>query len=453
MSRKMSRRELLKGLGVTALAASLYACQPKQEAEAPVAEQPKAEGKEEAKQPVPEEVVDMSVAVWISADRPWPTEKSEEWNEMHPEVNLKLNSVEYADSQKHQLTGHATGTLEDVVFGGVKYNAYAAYKGVFLDLNPLIEKVDCDVDDFIPAALEAGTLEGMLFAFPYESNTGNENIYYYNKDLLAEKGISEPTDDWTFEEFTEKCVAATDVDKRIFGTNQYNGTYYDLATFARSLGGDIFDEECKNFTLTTDPACYEAAKWATELRTVHHCAPMLDEAEDLTFQAGQLAFNAWGSHAIITTRNMVEDRFEWDVVLAPVGPDGLRGYELFATQYMIYSGTKYPEKAYDLLCFLTGKETSMYAFVKQGQAPARLSCMNSPEATEMHPTFWKRIATWMADEKNRGPFPMPWNLRFAELHDVYANNSQAMFYGDLPFEEAAQILQDECQKIMVLPRG
>jgi hypothetical protein len=48
---------------------------------------------------------------------------------------------------------------------------------------------------------------------------------------------------------------------------------------------------------------------------------------------------------------------------------------------------------------------------------------------------------------------MPWNLRFAELHDVYNNNSQAMWYGDLPFEEAAQILQDECQKIMQLDRG
>ena len=139
MSRKISRRELLKGLGVTALAASLYACQPKEAAQ-PAAEQPKEQPKEEAKQPVAEEVIDMSVAVWISADRPWPTEKSKEWNDLHPEVNLKLNSVEYADSQKHQLTGHATGTLEDVVFGGVKFNAYAAYKGVFLDLGPLVEK-------------------------------------------------------------------------------------------------------------------------------------------------------------------------------------------------------------------------------------------------------------------------------------------------------------------------
>ena len=24
---------------------------------------------------------------------------------------------------------------------------------------------------------------------------------------------------------------------------------------------------------------------------------------------------------------MVEDAFEWDIVLAPMGPDGLRGYE------------------------------------------------------------------------------------------------------------------------------
>jgi multiple sugar transport system substrate-binding protein len=430
----------------------LYACQPPQEAEQPAAEQPKEEPKEEAKQPVPEEQIDMSIACWVSSDRPWPEEKSKEWDEMHPEVNLKINLVEYADSQKHQLTGHATGTLEDLVFGGVKYNAYAAYKGVFLDLGPLVAKTDCDFDDFIPAAIEGCTLDGMLFAFPYETNTGNENIFYYNKTMLDEKGIEVPTDDWTWDEFVEKCVAATDVDNRIFGTNMYLGTYYDLACYARSLGGDIFDEERKNFTLMSDPAAYEAAKWATELRTVHHCAPMLDESEDLTFQAGQLAFNAWGTYGVISMETMVEDKFEWDIVLAPKGPDGLRGYEIFVTQYMIYSGTEHPEKSYDLLCYLHSKETSMYAFVNQGQSPARVSTMNSPEAAEMH-SIWKRVGDWMADGVNQGPFPMPYNLRFAELHDVYNNNSQAMWYGDLPFEEAAQILNDECQKIMEMERG
>ena len=63
------------------------------------------------------------------------------------------------------------------------------------------------------------------------------------------------------------------MDKRIFGTNQYIGTYYDLACYARSLGGDIFDEEKKNFTLMSDPAAYEAAKWCTELRTKHPLRP------------------------------------------------------------------------------------------------------------------------------------------------------------------------------------
>jgi ABC-type glycerol-3-phosphate transport system substrate-binding protein len=449
---KISRRELLKGMGALLLATPLMqACQPKQE---PEAGQPAATAttKAEPPTPVPEEPIDMSVAVWVSADRPWPDEKSKEWDEMHPEVNLKRNFVEYADSQQHQLTGHATGTLEDVVFGGVKFNHYAAYKGVFLDLGPLVEKQDCDFDDFIPAAIEGSTLDGMLFAFPYETNTGNENIYYVNKDILAENGVEMPTDDWTWDEFVEKCVACTDVDNRIFGTNQYIGTYYDLACYARSLGGDIFDAERKNFTLLSDQAAYDAAKWCTELRTVHHCAPLRDEAEDLSFWAGQIAFMAWGTYGVITARENIGDNFEWDIVLAPKGPDGLRGYEIFVTQYMIYSGTKYPEKAYDLLCYLHSKETAMYAFVEQGQSPARVSVMNSPEAAEMH-SIWARVGDWMADGINRGPFPMPWNLRFAELHDVYNNNSQPMWYGETPFEEAVEILNDECQKIMALPRG
>ena len=229
MSRKISRRELLKGLGVTALAASLYACQPKETAQ-PAAEQPTEAPKEEAKQPVEEQVIDMSIAVWLSADRPWPREKSLEWNDLHPEVNLKLNDVNYDDSQKHQLTGHATGTLEDLVFGGVKLNVYSAYKGVFLDLGPLVDKFDCDFDDFIPAAIEGCTLDGMLFAFPYETNTGNENIFYYNKTMLQEKGIEEPTDDWTWDEFVDFFAKNLSFDlKRDRERLQKTGfKYYDL---------------------------------------------------------------------------------------------------------------------------------------------------------------------------------------------------------------------------------
>jgi ABC-type glycerol-3-phosphate transport system substrate-binding protein len=94
----------------------------------------------------------------------------------------------------------------------------------------------------------------------------------------------------------------------------------------------------------------------------------------------------------------------------------------------------------------------MYAFLEQGQPPARASIWSSPEAQKVHP-IWGRAATWLTDGKNEGPFPMPNNLRFSELQDKWNNLSQPMFYGEVGFDEGMKQIQEECQAIVALPRG
>ena len=94
----------------------------------------------------------------------------------------------------------------------------------------------------------------------------------------------------------------------------------------------------------------------------------------------------------------------------------------------------------------------MCAFVNQGQPSARVSVFDSKEAEEYH-TIYPRVGKWLVDGKNQGPFPMPYNLRFAELNDTYKNNSQDIFFGDVEFEAGIQTITDECQKIMDQPRG
>ncbi len=51
-----------------------------------------------------------------------------------------------------------------------------------------------------------------------------------------------------------------------------------------------------------------------------------------------------------------------------------------------------------------------------------------------------------------GAFPHPYNLRFAELQDTWANTSDALFYGEVPFEQGLQSVQKQCQAIVELER-
>lgn len=454
MSQEISRRTLLKGIGAATLTIPLlYACQPPAPApaEQPPAEQPKAE----EKPPAPKEKPKLRVTLWAEQSgegRTWPKDLSLKWAEETGLADIEIEMVSYNEMSTKQLTAVAAGTLWDVMFNNNKWGPYSAYKGVFLWLDDLVDAHGTDLSDFFPAAIEGSRFEGKLYGLPCETNTGNQNIVYYNKDLLAEFGVEEPTDDWSFQDYAEMAAKCTDRERRIFGTNMLHGNYYDFACYARSWGGDIFDEEGKNFTLTTNPKTLDAMRAIVELRTKYKCAPTRDESAGLNFYAGQLAIRMWGTYGVVQTKVNVEDRFQWDVVLGPKGPEGLRGYSLFILQQAIGASTKYPEEAYSLLAYLTSKESAQWSFVNQGQPTARISVLKSPEAAAQH-AIWARVADWMADGVNRGPFPMPWNLRFQEVQDTWANLSLELQYGEAPFEEAAQNVQNECQKVMELKRG
>lgn len=464
MSKKIAtRRHFLKAAGMLALAAPvLQACsQPTPSTEAPAGQKtapPKEEGTSKptaAPKPQagpPQGNASLSIAVWTDAVRTWQNDSAEEYAKAHPEVVLKIEQVPYDEMAKKQLAGVATGTLQDLVFSGVKWFAYSAYKGAFKALDDYVKTNDPGMDDFFEGAISNSKLDGKLYSLPFEVNTGNTNIVIYNKNLLDEKGVKEPTDEWSVEEFASAAGKITDKEKKTFGTNYLTTNYYDFATLARSYGGDIFDSEAKKFTFATDPKSVEAAQWKVDLRLKHNGAPLRAEAQGLQFAAGQIGFNCTGIYSIKGMGQTIGDKFKWDVVLGPTGPGGLRGYEVFTTMYSMYSKSKNPDAAYDLLVHMTSKDTAMVAFVEQGQPPARKSIWMSPEAEKESPV-WKRAAEWLSDGKNKGPFPMPYNLRFSELQDKFGNLVQTLWYGEVDFQEGLQKVQDECQKIMDLPRG
>ncbi|MCC6628373.1 MAG: sugar ABC transporter substrate-binding protein [Chloroflexi bacterium] len=459
-----TRRRLLQVAGLAGLAAPLLAAcgapaasptaAPAKPAESkPAAGATPAATQAAAAAPASGAKVPMKIAVWTIVGRPWQEERATKYKQDNAgKVDLTIEQINYDDMAKKQLAMIATNTVPDVLYSGVKWYHYSAFKGVFYPLDDLLKADDPGMSDFFKAAIEGVTRDGKIYGLPFEVNSGNQNIYMFNKDLMEQKGVKPPTDDWTLDEFTKMAVALTDPAKKIFGTNPLHGTYYDFDTVVRTFGGELLPEGGKKFALTTDPKAVEAMRWLVDLRVKHKAAPNRAETEGLDFVAGRVGMAAVGVQSIVTLQKQIGDKFKWDVVLAPKGPTGLRGYEAFVTIYSMGSKTAAPKEAYDLLKFMTNKDTASYAFLEQGQPPARVSVWQSPEAAKIN-TIWGRAAAWMTDGKNQGPFPMPDNLRFSEFQDKWANLSTPLVYGEVGFDEGMKKLQDECSAIMAQPRG
>ncbi|HXF63842.1 MAG TPA: extracellular solute-binding protein, partial [Caldilineaceae bacterium] len=319
---QMTRRELLKWMAAGS-AAALAACAP-----AAGPSNTTADTSEAASSAPSGEVVLLTVATFDAPLHDWQREFAKRWAEQNADkAEVQIENVVYAEMSKLQLARSASGTLWDVVFSGIKWFPYSASKGMFLQLDDFLStREDANLDDFFPTALEGGKLDGKLYGLPYEIHPGNPALVCFNLDMLAEKGIEMPTDDWDVAQYADIAVKLTDAENNIFGTNYLPGNYYDFESLARAYGADMFDPERRQLLFATDPMNVEAARWTTALRTELQAAPNRQQSEGLDFTAGMLGSAVTGSYSVNEWATIIGDKFQHDWVLFPRGPEGHRGY-------------------------------------------------------------------------------------------------------------------------------
>ncbi len=451
---KLSRRDLLKWMGVGTASVALAACAaPAAPSSAP------AGGEEASSEAAPsQEKAKMTIATFAAVLHDWQREFARRWAEAHAdEVDLQIEEVVYGEMSKLQLARSASGTLWDVVFSGVKWFPFSASKGMFLALDDFVaaRAEDVQMDDFFPAAIANGYLDGTLYGLPYEIHPGNPALVAVNVDYLESKNLPIPDNDWDYMEFTQLAAAATDPDANVWGTDYYPSNYYDFNSLDRAFDTEILDSEGRKFLFNVDERNIEAARWVHSLRMEHNAAVPREMSEGMDFIAGTLATDVTGSYSVNRYNTEIADKFQVKWVLFPKGPDGSRGYTAFLSYFSVYSKTKYPDLAVDLLIYLTSTEAGLWSALEQGtgQPNARKSVWQNEEFLQKSDPIFKDVLNeyFLADIP--GSFPMPYNLRFQELQDNWANTIPELFYGDVPFEEGMQSVQEACQEILDLPRA
>ena len=444
----MNRRNFLRSSAGLTSAIILAACAPK--ATAPQdAEQPPAADPTQPPAPAPVgERAFLRVGAWEFADRPWMANVPLEYAEQHPEVDVEVEIIIYGEAFTKAMTGAATGTLPDVFYVPVRWGPYAAFKGAFLWLDDLVEVQDPGMDDWFDAVLPNTKWEDKMYALPNELHPGRPTTVYYNRDLLAERGVDEPTDDWTWDEYAEMASKITDEERRIYGSAWFPTNVHDYIAMTRSWGGDLLSEDGRTCTFNTDPNSIATARFQVDMKTVYNAVPGRDEREGLQFFAGLYGFNPLAPNNIRGITEGVGDNFEWDVVMAPVGTPGLRGGYMFINSFCLSATTQHPDEAYDLAVYMTSYDVMKRALLEEGHNPHRESLWRLPEA---HP-IWPRAADWLTTTKAEMRWPAPWNLLFEEMQDTFVNNVLPLWYAEVPFEQGMQEIHDAVQAVLDQPR-
>jgi multiple sugar transport system substrate-binding protein len=307
-------------------------------------------------------------------------EMLEQFHDEHPNIHV-FYTPDPENFQERMLADFQAGTAPDVFQGCCTHFPAWAQKGYTLDLRPYVE-ADVDeqtVQDWDPAQYSAlSARDGQRFGLPKYHGA---MALYFNRDIFDERGVAYPDDAWDHDDYLEAMKRLTH-DRDGDGATDLWGSMLDISWSSLQIhvnawGGHFVDPEDPTRCLMCEPEAMQALEWIR--------ARMWD---DRVMAAPLDVQNLWPRHAFANERvAMVEDGswalkdilaeadFRIGVAPFPAGP--VRRATLATTDgFGIYSGTRHPDAAWELVKFLISKDYGRAMARANFLQPARASLID-----------------------------------------------------------------------------
>lgn len=331
--------------------------------------------------PQPEQVT----ITWAFWGDPWEVEINERIIEVfeadHPNIHIETLHRPY-DSYFKELRAKldAGEPIADVLFWSEV--PVDVSKGYFMDLTPLMQAENYNLDDFFPGLLVHFKVRQGVYGLPRDSDT---KVIYYNKRLFNQAGLPYPKTGWTWNDLRETSLKLKEANVAPYSFAYEVNSWWMLWMWQNGI--QIFDD--KLFPTQTDldkPAAAEAVQFFADLTNVDQVTPpyaMMLNSENIAslFKEGKLAM-AFGNHALIPAFAQVEE-LEWDVAGLP--QNQRRANVAAGAGYVIGANTSHPDAAWTFLKFLSGFK-GQAIFAESGIAvPALRSVAQSEVFMEQRP--------------------------------------------------------------------
>jgi len=321
-------------------------------------------------------------------------------NQFEKDTKIKV-SAERAPSgppyMEKVLTQFAGGNPPDVLFVEVNNFKKFAEKGVLEDLTPYLEKETAfKKKDFYPQIIDRFTINNSLYVLPRD--IAPICVVYYNKKLFDEAGVKYPTDDWTWADLVKKGQKLTKKDANgIYTQFGFVDDWPIWESFVYSNGGSLVDNVKNPKRCTLDKkAAIDAVQFRADMIHKYKISPSPSQMTAMggmgtsdMFVSGKVAMFYSGIWKTPLFRQIKD--FQWDVVMFPKGPTGIRAFSTGGSGYAITKDSKKKEAAWKLVTYLAGKQGQI-ELAKTGLAqPAMIKIAESEYFLDNKPPKHKDI--------------------------------------------------------------
>ena len=372
----------------------------------------------------------------------------------NPDIEVVLETVpgwtpEYVPKI---LSFAAAGTLGDAVWYQPRHRSHIAWGtqyDIVTDLRPLAEGAGYDIDaNFYAGAVTANSWEGATYWMSYISEP-IVPVIAYNKTKVAELGVTEPNDDWTFAELTAWAQEATTEDAFAYYLADRSGSFSG-GPFLRQWGVEPTSEDGTKATFTDSAESFQAALQNDyDMINTYKVSPTpaagAINAPELFGGQKVLAVDIWPFRITIYPASFTD--FEMDFVLTPVVNTGdARRSMLNEHVFGITTKSKTPDAAFKFLTWIAGKEMNVQALVQGQKGPiARADVWADDRIYEKAPAY-RKLAPIM---ENIEPDYVVGNFRGEEFDLAYQAVYDTVLLGEkVPSPAVVEEFQTTCQAVL-----
>jgi ABC-type glycerol-3-phosphate transport system substrate-binding protein len=351
-ARIMSRRQVLKLIGLGSAGAALAACA------APAAPaQPAPAGQEPAPaaQPAVEGMTgDLRVMVCCAtpSEEPLRNKFNADFEANYPGVKIVPEILPAGQGYFEKLqTMMAANTLPDVFDMWEGYVQPYAANGALMPLDDFIDGDDkIKREDILPVIIPAQSWQGKSYAFVYGFMPGPVSLYY-NVDHFEQAGLQPPTPDWTWNDVREaalKLHTVKDGNVERYGLS-FDNWFVVWQYWIWSNGGDIFNAD-ETKTTITEPQAVDAVQFWYDMVNKDKIAvdetayQLLGGSMAKVFASGMISLrlgNYWDLGELKETQGA-----NWKAVLSPKSNAGQRVWYMHLGCWSIGSNSKMAKAAW-----------------------------------------------------------------------------------------------------------
>lgn len=346
-----------------------------------------------------------------------------------PDIKVEVQFYPYEQYNDKIMSMVAAGTPPDVFLTWAQYKPLWVKFGFLADLTERWESSPALKSMSVyPFMMEAATLGGRIYGIPYDYNS---TIWFYDRDLFAERGLAEPGLDWTTDDHQELAKKLTDPQRGIYGTlNPLRGGGGHYIQWMENWTGFGWLDETGTTVLVDAPGNAEMLQYWYDLAYQHEVLPTPGSfaPRGNQYAGGYAMWQGWVTYAFRLSESAP---YDWGVALYPKAPSGQRAFAQ-GHMYSMAADTKHPEEAWAFLEWM-GSEQGQQVLVTQGNR----------QPIGPHPELWEKFFAPLPPSKRE--YLMLW---LAEV--LYGQNYVNNFSYWETFPEMDRIMREHIARIFDL---